>query len=254
MAIFSERQKQLIKRDEHVLKVARNILLERGYYALTMENLADESGCRRGTLYGRFTSKEDVVVALAAKSMQRRLELMKRGAEFSGRARERMQAVGEGLSLFVRLYGEDSSIIHTATGVIRERASPERLLALSHEEAQQFGLVDSVLRAAVAESDLVLESEDVLQEFVIGIWGLVEGAFSLIELGSPQAFGTTRPIYRVWRVFNRLADAYGWQPLFCEFDYEGSLASIRKACFSEETALAYGDGKWYGDEGDLDRI
>ncbi len=249
MSGFSQRQQQLIKRDERVLDAARSILLERGYYGLTMEAIADVSGCRKGTLYGRFTSKEDVVVALATRSMECRTKLIKRGATFQGRSRERLVGVGEGISLFSRLLTDDSRILHTATGVIRERASPERLFALSHQEGQQIAVVQEILRAAVSEGDLVVESDEILQELTLGTWGLVEGAFSLIEMGAPQALGTSSPVTKTFRVFNRLADAYGWRPLWSEWDYDESLARIRKGIFPVEAQQLYGEEMWYGDRG-----
>lgn len=248
MHALSPKQQELLERDAKVLCAARSLILERGYYGVTMDHIARASGFRKGTLYHRFASKEDVLVALAADSLERRSAMMERGATFDGRSRERVLALGEAVTLFSRLHPDDSRILHTAMGPIREKASPERFLALVDQEKRNIQMLNGILRDAVDEGDLAVESEDTLHEIALGTWGLVDGCFTLVESGIPQlVLGITNPFYKVWRSFNRLADAYGWKPLFNEWDYEESLKQIRVQIFPEEAVQLYGEGNWYGD-------
>lgn len=235
-------------RDAKVLLAARELILERGYYGVTMAHIAQASGCRKGTLYHRFASKEDVFIALASNSLKRRAEMMERGALFQGRSRERVLALGEAAALFSRLNPDDSKILHTAMGPVREKASPERLAMLLQEEKRNIQLVHAILHDAVREGDLETDSVDLLLELTLGTWALVDGGFALIEGGVPQqVLGVQDPYTKVWRAFNRMADAYGWKPFFDDWDYEESLASIRKAIFPIEAQQLYGEGQWYGD-------
>jgi len=248
MRSLSPKQRELLDRDAKVLGVARKLILERGYYGVTMAHIAQASGCRKGTLYHRFASKEDVLIALAADSLGRRAIMMERGAAYRGRTRERVLALGEGVALFTRLNPDDSRILHTATGPVREKASPERLLALVEQEKRNIQGVHAILHDAVREGDVKADSGEVLLELALGTWGLVDGGFTLIEGGIPQqVLGVRDPFTKVWRAFNRLADAYGWNPLFDEWDYEESLASVRKTIFPKEAQELYGEGQWYGD-------
>jgi AcrR family transcriptional regulator len=213
-----------------------------------MAHIAEASGCRKGTLYHRFASKEDVLIALAADSLKRRAEMMERGALFEGRSRERILALGEAAALFSRLKPDDSRILHTAMGPVREKASPERLFSLLEQEKRNIRAVHAILHDAVREGDLQVDSEDRLLELALGAWGLVDGGFTLIEGGvAQQVLGVHDPYTKVWRAFNRMADAYGWKPFFNDWDYEESLASIRKAIFPVEAQELYGEGEWYGD-------
>ena len=248
MHTLSPKQQELLNRDAKVLRVARELILDRGYYGVTMDHIAQASGCRKGTLYHRFASKEDVLIALAADSFERRAMMMERGAVYEGRSRERILALGEAVALFTRLNTGDSRILHTAMGPVREKASPERHLALLDQEKRNIQVVYGIMQNAAEEGDLKVDSEDLLLELALGTWGLVDGGFTLIEGGIPQhVLGVRDPYTKVWRAFNRLADAYGWQPLFDEWDYEESLASIRKAIFPDEAQQLYGEGQWYGD-------
>jgi AcrR family transcriptional regulator len=61
------REKQLEKRKQETLSVAMRLLLERGYANLNMDELAQEVGISKPTLYQYFESKE----ALVAQALER---------------------------------------------------------------------------------------------------------------------------------------------------------------------------------------
>jgi TetR/AcrR family transcriptional regulator len=64
------REKQLQKRKQETLDVALRLLMERGYANLNMDELAEEVGISKPTLYQYFESKD----ALAAQAMARMFE------------------------------------------------------------------------------------------------------------------------------------------------------------------------------------
>src|SRR5512142_738449 len=47
-----------------LLAAARQVFLARGYYAATLEQIADEAGFSKGAVYSRFASKADMFLAL----------------------------------------------------------------------------------------------------------------------------------------------------------------------------------------------
>ena len=47
-----------------LLAAARRVFLERGYYAATLDQIADEAGFSKGAVYSRFASKSDMFLAL----------------------------------------------------------------------------------------------------------------------------------------------------------------------------------------------
>ncbi|MFA6240281.1 MAG: TetR/AcrR family transcriptional regulator [Candidatus Hydrogenedentales bacterium] len=249
LPLLSRKQQELRDRDSHILRVARELALELGYHGFTMDHVAKASDCPKGTLYHRFISKEDILVALAAESLVRRTEMMRRATTFAGRPRERALAIGEAIGLFTRLNTSDSRIFHMAIGPVREKASPERVMALFHLERESVEVYREVLKDAVRVGDLDAPDESRLDEIALGSWGLVDGVYTLIEGGIVEhSLGVADPFHRVWRFFNLTADAYGWRPLFTEWDYEESMANLRKQVFPEEAQAVYGIGQWYGDK------
>lgn len=47
-----------------LLATARRVFLERGYFAATLDQIADEAGFSKGAVYSRFASKADMFLAL----------------------------------------------------------------------------------------------------------------------------------------------------------------------------------------------
>jgi hypothetical protein len=174
--------------------------------------------------------------------------MMKRGAAFDGRPRERLLVVGEATGLFTRLHTEDSRILHSSMGAMGEKASPERLQSLAFAERDAIDIVREILSDAMESGDLVLPERATPEEIVLSLWGLVDGTHALIEGGRLRvALDIPDPYHRVWRFFNIAADGYGWRPLFSEWDYEEVLARARQEIFPDEAQRVYGKGVWYGD-------
>jgi AcrR family transcriptional regulator len=73
-----ERRKQLLR--EEILEAARALLSEKGYVAMSMDELAAQVGISKPTLYSHFTTKDDIVVETAVREMERFLALIESDA------------------------------------------------------------------------------------------------------------------------------------------------------------------------------
>ncbi len=65
---LKERQRQ--EREEIILQVSEEMLLEKGYQDTSMDEIAARVGIAKGTLYLHFTGKEDLVIALLEREIQ----------------------------------------------------------------------------------------------------------------------------------------------------------------------------------------
>jgi AcrR family transcriptional regulator len=65
---YKERERQ--RREQEILDAAEQLLIERGYAALTMDDLADAVGISKPTLYQHFKSKEDLAARVIVNAMQ----------------------------------------------------------------------------------------------------------------------------------------------------------------------------------------
>jgi AcrR family transcriptional regulator len=64
-----ERRRQLLR--EEILEATHRLMTERGYAAMSMEELAASVGVSKPTLYSQFPTKEDLVAAMAAQLLDR---------------------------------------------------------------------------------------------------------------------------------------------------------------------------------------
>ena len=104
------------------------------------------------------------MVALAQECFERRMDLMRRGASYPGPTRVRMGGVGEAMALYERLNPDDSTIIHLATGPIREKASAQRVIIMRKMEHEIVDFVEGILLEAIAQGELKLPPGAPIQE------------------------------------------------------------------------------------------
>lgn len=246
----SVRQREIREREDTILSAARDILFREGYHAMTMARIAEQSECPRGTIYQQFTSRDDVLVALACKSWENRLAMIRRGMAYAGPARERMAAVAEGVALFFHLFPADFALLYKAVGPICENASSLRLEALGRAEQATAEVVRSLLDEACTVGELT-PTWFTLDEVTLALHALAEGGFALNQFGfSKSVLSIADPTEKLWLAFNTLADAYGWRPLTHERDWVQVLADIRRTVFPDESQSVYGAKAWYGWHGD----
>lgn len=248
--VVSQQQQRQIEQDEEILRAARTLLLDHGYFGITMAQIAKAADMPKATLYQRFSCKEDIILALEGQCLFQRLDMLRRGASYPGHPRERLAAMGEATALYARLHPDDSRIIHNAGGPLRDKASAERLREIIRLEHTTTRTVRSIVAQAVELGDLELHSGDTVERITYAMISLVEGAYSMAEVGIPQhALGIPMPIRELWCFYNLLADAYQWRPLFAEQNWEETMAHIRRNVFPEEAQQLYGEECWYGDAG-----
>jgi len=111
----SLREKQRQEREDLILQVAEEVLLEKGYYETSMEEIANRVGIAKGTLYLHFAKKEDLIYALIEREFQTILQMVENVVNTKGPAQDKLA-----LLLKRSIYKEYSekrarlfSVIHT---------------------------------------------------------------------------------------------------------------------------------------------
>jgi AcrR family transcriptional regulator len=242
MSITSLRkERQRAEREKMILDVSRRLLLEQGFSGLTMDRLVKEVEYSKGVVYEHFKSKEDLVLALAVESMERKAAWFSRAAAFQGRDRERMMAIGVSEELFVRLnpqYFHTEQIIRMS--LMAERASDERFGELLVREQSCFSSVLSIVEAGIAAGDFKLPPSMVAPDIVFALWSHCFGAYSLMHTARDvlAVAGVTQVFTNVRQTCHAILDGFGWHPLTTEWDYEESYRRILRDVFPQECLLA----------------
>ena len=240
METLSRKQREIREREALILEVARKMLIERGYLGVTMERIAQEIEYSKGTVYQHFSSKEDVLVALAGETTRTRADLFRRAAAFNGRPRERMTGIGVADELFVRLYPQHWNAEQIIRAVsIQSKATRDRLTTLESTEAECFNAVAGTIMDAIACGDLEASEPNLPQIISYGLWSISFGSH-FIAASSPNlgTKGMDDENSMLNRNYHALLDGYGWRPLSTEHDYAAVQDRIRSEVFPEESRRA----------------
>ncbi len=244
MSQLSLKKQEILNREALVLKVARNILLKRGYHGLTMARIAASVGCPKGTVYKHFPCKEEIIIALATQSVEVQRALVERAGTFRGCPRERMLAVGVATQLFAELHADDSRIFQIVNGeAIFQKASEKSIWRLQRCGLRSVGVMQGIVRDAIAQGDLVLPPNHRAEDIIYNFWLLGEGGKAAPHMWlPPEELGIDSPFASVIKTAGKMADGYDWRPLSSECDYESAVERVWCEVFPAERRKVLGNG------------
>lgn len=244
MSTLDRKRRDYEARENLLLDAASRILVAEGFDGLTLDHLALATDYSKGLMYKHFTSKEDLIAALAIRSLRVRLERFTRAAAFQGSARERMLAieVGEELSFRQNPHHMGSELVIKMAG-LENRVSSARRDTLQSLERDCFSLAVRVIEEAVAAGDLSLRSPLTSGDVGFMIMATKWGTFSTVQNYRPLLvhFGLTTPLTTFRLHLQALLDGLGWRPLSSEHDYQDTYRRILKEIFAED-AIRLGIG------------
>lgn len=157
----SLKEKQRQEREALILEAAEEVLMEKGYYETSMDEIATRVGVAKGTVYLHFPSKEDLVVAIFQRDMERLLQLIKSTIASSLTPREKAEIILEQLygSLFTRrmqLFYSISNFAELKQNIVEKKACVRDLwneisadITSLLEEGKAAGEFDSSIPTAV---------------------------------------------------------------------------------------------------------
>src|SRR5437588_9427026 len=89
----SLKEKQRQEREALILQAAEEVLMEKGYYEMSVDEIAARVGIAKGTVYLHFPSKEDLVFAIYERDMQKLLQLVEETVASPLTPRAKMEAI-----------------------------------------------------------------------------------------------------------------------------------------------------------------
>ena len=247
---LSPKQQEIRDREVRILDLAREKLVSVGYLGLNMDLIAAELNYSKGTIYNHFACKEEILLALAIETLEKRTEMFQRGLDFDGVPRERLAAIGVAAELFVRLYPEHFQVEQLIQSQsIWNKTSEARRDRLRWCESHCMELVAGVVRDGIAEGHLMLPDQTQPEELVFGLWSQTFGAYSIIATSdslrgtsdSLREIGIADPYLAVRQAIRMVLDGYKWHPISSHYDYITLQERIQTEVFLDEcSAVAAG--------------
>lgn len=230
MPQLTRKEREIEQREELILNVARGLLLESGYLGLRMDEIAEKVEYSKGTVYGHFPHKEEIILALANKALETRLEMFAKGSMLRKQSRERLSALGAAAELFVQEYPHFFQLEQIVRiNSIWEKTSEKRREIMRGCEARCMAIVSGIVRDAVAQEDLQLPANCAPEDIVFGLWSINIGAFSILSSSdSLQEIGIKSPVAALRLNTNTMLDGYGWRQFSSDFDYDQLFDSVKE--------------------------
>ncbi|MBX0331098.1 TetR/AcrR family transcriptional regulator [Oscillochloris sp. ZM17-4] len=140
---LKERQRQL--RESAILDAAHELMAQKGYAAMSIDDVAGLVGISKATIYQHFASKEDLAISVVVRLMQRgeqRMQAVSATLPAIQRLEEMMRG---GLTRRAGLWGTESGMLPLSL-----RDHP----AHAAQRARMLGHVSDLIDAAKAEGDI----------------------------------------------------------------------------------------------------
>lgn len=221
MKTLTPKQQEIKKREDRILSIARKRVIDDGYHGLNMDRIAEEIGASKGTIYNHFSCKEEIIIALAVQTMQKRLQLFQDAAQFKGASRHRMYALANANGFFFQHYPDYFRFEQMLSiDSIWEKTSAERRNLVKSCQMNCMAVVSGIVRDGIASEDLCLPPQTTPEDLVFGLWSISLGAQSIIASSdSLLDLGVKNPNETLTLHLHRILDSFGWNPLSNDFDY-----------------------------------
>ncbi len=229
----------LLEREQALLDAAMLLIQQQGVEGLTMDKLVKQVSFSKGTVYGHFSGKEDLLLGLCNRGMRLLCGLFQRAQAFRGTTRERMLATHFAYLLYSRLYPMMFLLVITAKSPgVTEKASVRQREAHLQLEADLTTGIIRIIQQALADNDCLNPHRLAPEQIAFANWSSAFGSISLLSKDFEQC-GIRAQMHSEQALLaniNILLDGLAWHPLYAEFDYTETLNRLRTEIFAAEIA------------------
>ncbi len=229
---FTRKEREFQAREELILTHARRLLIDKGFQAWNMDQLAEAVEYSKGTLYQHFTSKEDLVLSVATASLKQRADMFEKAAAFRGLTRERCRAIGFACCEFAVScpdYFHVEMMLKSTS--FWEKASEERRQAHAFQGARCWRILNNIVVEAMALGDMPRD-QFTPEQATFSLVSVTVGSHLMSQ--EPQLrvqAGITHPLLSVRRNQDLICDGLSWKPLLRDHDYTETDERILREVF-----------------------
>lgn len=222
------REKQA--REQLILKVSRELLLEHGYVRFSMDQVAQRTEYSKGTIYQHFTCKEAIMAALYLEHVALVLALLKYCEKVPVESRLRIRLLQSGYAGIASQFTKNFDVFNTVcSSPFREKLKSDTLTEIDRQEAIILKGFTGLIEAAATNGDMTLPEKMRCEELAFGIWSLCFGALSLqMHTSTIEKLGIVKIVESLSGCMDIFLDGLKWRPLSHEFDYEAALKTFEE--------------------------
>ncbi len=104
MGVKERRERERIYRNNQIVDAAEAVIFDKGINKATMDDIAKEAELGKGTLYGYYKSKAEILLAINERATQKLAQLFKEAAAQHEIGGHKVRAIGEAYFRFSQEY------------------------------------------------------------------------------------------------------------------------------------------------------
>lgn len=216
-----------------MLDHAQVLLEAKGYLGFNLDELAERIEYSKGTIYGHFETKEDLLLGVVIRLTEERGRLFRHGSRFPGLTREKAAAIGVADNLLGERRPHAFQLMQlVTTASVWEKTSERRRQRLQSASYQIMEPVMEVVREAMLKGDIG-RRDTPPEQILFGLFTMSKGAMlvqsnqSCFPPGWAEAARSTVQVNR-----HRFLDAFDWRPLYDDHDYPSVETRMRDEYFN----------------------
>ncbi len=171
-AIDRRKEAERSGRIEQILRGARKVFLQKGYWSATMRDISEESQLSTGAIYFYFKGKDDIYGRICEDVMRLTVKLLKQSRKIRGSLRDKLFSLVKAYVGFYINYSEDFDVLETAFRQVTLPDDINQSIERLVQEALSF--VNEIFVQAIDDGELtgVIDT----WKLTMNIWATIEGS------------------------------------------------------------------------------
>jgi len=197
--------KERLERDELILSVARQLVIEKGLVGLTMQSIANLTDYSKGTIYKHYGCKEDVVAKLVIRCGKQLIDMIDLALEYGNSTRHKVLLVSAAYCIHGQSQPEIAPLLSKLkTPDVRVKLSEKLQIEFSQNED---GMLKRIL--TLFSEGTGFENSKVM-DAAFGWWTMQWGLQDILANGwDMSALGYAKPELFFFRSLHMYLDGLG---------------------------------------------
>lgn len=191
MTELTRKQREIQERDELILKVSRELFIQRGYHNVTMDMIAQEVEYSKGTIYQHYNNKEQIISKLCLRFSELLLDLFSFVNAFEDCPQYlKMQMLLELENIIHQHAKSDHALINLVKAeAFMTKFDEQSVYEMNcHVEMILKQCLD-IVDEAIANGELKLQPGISNMSIALGCWALIEGTFDIVDKHANEQAG-----------------------------------------------------------------
>lgn len=186
-SIARRREAEREERISRILKAAKKLFLEKGYFDATVRDIAKEAELSVGPIYFYFKGKDEIYGMVCKEAFHVLLELLNEALKKKGAPMERLQRIARTYVKFYTDYSEYFDILTFRNMGFKKVGLPDNILQEIEDLSRQ------TLKFANDEVEKGMKQGSIMKgdswEMTIAIWSAIDGLLSVHKRGYFDNYG-----------------------------------------------------------------